>query len=71
MCVPSLQEERKVIEKVEAMQQEAHQSEDSDLEWRQIQIGMVTGSGTANGAYYVGCGRQRELGRNILDHINR
>lgn len=70
MCVPSLQEERKIIEKVEAMQQEAHQSEDSDLEWCQIQIGMVAGSGTAYGAYYVGCGRQRELGTIIFDQLN-
>lgn len=70
MCAPSLQEHCKVIDKVQAMQQEPHQGEDSDLEWCQIQIGVITGSGTAYGAYYVGCGRQRKLGRSILDQLN-
>lgn len=70
MCAPSLQEQRKVIDEVLPMQQEPHQGEDSDLEGCQIQICMITGSGAAYGAYYVGCGRQRGLGRSILNQLN-
>lgn len=58
MSAPSLQEERKVIDKVVAVQQEAHQGEDSDLQRCQVQVGVVTGSAAAYGAYHVGWGGQ-------------
>lgn len=54
MRSPGIQEPGEVLHKVLAMKEKAHPRENYDLQGRQVEIGVVTGAGAADGANDIG-----------------
>lgn len=54
MRLPSLDEQRKVVEEMLAVQQKTHQAKDGNFKRCQIKVRVVAGPSTAYIAYYIG-----------------
>jgi len=60
MRPPGIPEPTKVLNEFVAMQDEAHPRENQHLQRRQVQVGVVSGSGTADGANDIGCRKENK-----------